>query len=350
MSDGELDVLGPALSAVQGRPDHTLVVDLTQRPYAATARRGDTGPMAAPPGTRHTRRRSRGPIALLIVLALAVVLSGAAWFVAYGPLSTTPTPSLLGKTTAQAKAIAKRDGLSVKVVDHGYSEVVGKDLVLRTDPKGGAPVDKGGTIGLTLSQGPERYAVPAVVGKTADVATRELEKHLTVQRDEAFSQKVEAGSVISTDPVAGIQLKPDTAVVMVVSKGPKPVAVPNVVNQPIDQATAAIEGVGLVPKVTKKFDEAVAKDTVISQSPEGGAGQTAGKGTDVELVVSKGPPLVPVPSVVGKNVGEAQALITAAGLVPAVQQLPGGPGTVLNQSPNGNDKAPKGSTVTLYVV
>ena len=104
-----------------------------------------------------------------------------------------------------------------------------------------------------------------------------------------------------------------------------------------------------MPKVTEKFDEVVPKDTVISQSPEGGAGQTAGKGTDVEIVVSKGPPLVPVPDVVGKNVAEAQALITAANLVPSVQQLPGGPGTVLNQSPNGGDKAPKGSTITLYV-
>ena len=348
MSDGELDVLGPALSAVQGRPDHTLVVDLTQRPYAATARRGDTGPMAAPPGTRHGRRRSRGPLALLIVLVLALVLSGAAWFVAYGPLSKTTTPSLLGKTQAQAAAIADQDGLSVKVVDHDFSEVVAKDLVLRTDPQGGSPVDKGGTVGLILSSGPERYAVPDVVGKTEEVATRELDKHLTVQRDEAFSQKP-AGSVISTDPASGTPLKPDTAVVMVVSKGPKPVAVPDVVNQPVDQAKAAIEGVGLVPKITEKFDESVAKDAVISQSPEGGAGQTAGKGSDVDIVVSKGPPLVPVPDVVGKNVAEAQALITAANLVPSVQQLPGGPGTVLNQSPNGGDKAPKGSTITLYV-
>jgi beta-lactam-binding protein with PASTA domain/tRNA A-37 threonylcarbamoyl transferase component Bud32 len=348
MSDGELDVLGPALSAIQGRPDQTLVVDLSQRPYAA-ARRGDTGPMSAPPGAGHARRRSRGPLALLVVLVLAVVLSGAAWFVAYGPLSTTTTPSLLGKTTAQAEAIAKRDGLSVKVVDHQFDEVVAKDLVLSTDPKGGSPVDKGGTIELTLSSGPERYAVPNVVGKSEEVATRELDRHLTVQREESFSQKVPDGSVISTDPVAGEELKPDTAVTMVVSKGPKPVAVPNVVGQPVDQARAAIEGVGLVPKVTMKFNETVPKDAVISQSPEGGAGQTAGKGTDVELVVSKGPPLVHVPGVVGKNVGEAQALIAAAGLVPAVQQLPGGPGTVLNQSPNGDEKAPKGSTVTLYV-
>ena len=34
---------------------------------------------------------------------------------------------------------------------------------------------------------------------------------------------------------------------------------------------------------------------------------------------------------------------------PTCNQLPGGPGTVLNQSPGGGDKKPKGSTVTLYV-
>jgi serine/threonine-protein kinase len=85
----------------------------------------------------------------------------------------------------------------------------------------------------------------------------------------------------------------------------------------------------------------------MSQTPVGNA--TAPQGSKVHLVVSNGPPMVPVPSVVGKNVGEAQQLIIAAGLTPSVQQLPGGPGTVLNQSPGGGDKAPKGSTVTLYV-
>jgi serine/threonine-protein kinase len=102
----------------------------------------------------------------------------------------------------------------------------------------------------------------------------------------------------------------------------------------------------LEPVVKEKFDETVPAGTVISQSPENG---TADKGSELRLVVSKGPPLVDVPDVTGHNVAEAQALISAAGLVPAVQQLPGGPGTVLNQSPGGGDRKPKGSTVTLYV-
>jgi beta-lactam-binding protein with PASTA domain len=103
----------------------------------------------------------------------------------------------------------------------------------------------------------------------------------------------------------------------------------------------------LVPDVHYKHDLTIPKDQVISQTPVGNA--TAPQGSKVRLVVSNGPPIVEVPGVVGKNVGEAQQLIIAAGLTPNVQQLPGGPGTVLNQSPGGGDKAPKGSTVTLYV-
>jgi eukaryotic-like serine/threonine-protein kinase len=120
-----------------------------------------------------------------------------------------------------------------------------------------------------------------------------------------------------------------------------------VVGVTLDQAKAALSDMKLVPDVTLKHDDTVPKGQVMSQSPVGNA--TAPQGSKVHLVVSNGPPMVPVPSVVGKNVGEAQQLIIAAGLTPNVQQLPGGPGTVLNQSPNGGDKAPKGSTVTLYV-
>ena len=72
MSDGELDTLGPALAAMPSQPDQTLVVDLNPRtatpaPAAATpARWAHRAAAAAGPAGR-----SRGPLALLLVLALA---------------------------------------------------------------------------------------------------------------------------------------------------------------------------------------------------------------------------------------------------------------------------------------
>ncbi|HVD27226.1 MAG TPA: PASTA domain-containing protein, partial [Mycobacteriales bacterium] len=249
----------------------------------------------------------------------------------------------------EAAATAHKSGLSTHVQGYRFSEVAPVGEVVATDPGRGEKVDKNGTVELFLSKGPERYAVPSVVGRTEEFARSTIEDtHLTVGTAERhYSSKVAEGSVISTKPAAGVELKRDQVVVLVISDGPEPVAVPNVVGQPVDQAKAAVTEAGLEPQVREKFDETVPAGTVISQSPEGNT--TAGKGSVLKLVVSKGPPLVDVPDVKGKNVTEAQALITAAGLVPSVQQLPGGPGTVLNQNPGGGDRAPKGSTVTLYV-
>jgi eukaryotic-like serine/threonine-protein kinase len=361
MSEGELDTVGPGLAAMSGQPDQTLVVDLNARTASAAtgaggasgARRGDTGPLdgssGAVGGVR--KRRSKGPLALLVVLAVTVLLSGAAWVVAEGPLSKTTTPSLLGLTEAQAAAKADKSGLATTVTGYLFSEVVPAGRVVRTDPGRGEDVDKDGTVGLFLSKGPERYAVPNVVGRTETVARSMIEDgHLTVGTPERhYSSKVPEGSVISTDPAAGEELKRNQVVALVVSDGPEPVAVPNVVGQPGDQAKAAVIDAQLEPRVREKFNETIPAGIVISQSPEGGGGRTAGKNSVLRLVVSKGPPLVVVPEVTGKNVSEAQALLTAAGFPSTVSAFPGGPGTVLRQDPGGGDKQPKGTNVTLYV-
>ncbi len=85
---------------------------------------------------------------------------------------------------------------------------------------------------------------------------------------------------------------------------------------------------------------------MISQKPAKGK---APKNSDIALVVSKGPPPVPVPEVVGKSLDEAREILTAAGFEVRDFNLPGGPDRVLDQSPNGGDTAPKGSRVTLSV-
>ena len=347
LSDGELDTVGGGIGALTGAPAHTVVVDLTQHPVTS-ARRGDTGPLSAPPGAR-VRRRSRGPIALAIVLALAVVLSLVAWAMAYGPLSKTTTPGLLTLTRSAAAAKAHQSGLSVKIVGHAYSETAAVDTVVQTDPHAGQSVDKGGTVGLVMSKGPERHAVPSVIGVTEEKARALLhDNHLAIATPvRKFNLNVDKGTVIAVDPPTGTSLKRNAPVTLTVSDGPRPVGVPNVVGVTLDQAKAALADMKLVPDVTLKHDDTIPKDQVMSQTPVGNA--TAPQGSKVHLVVSNGPPMVPVPDVVGKNVGEAQQLVIAAGLTPNVQQLPGGPGTVLNQSPGGGGKAPKGSTVTLYV-
>ena len=68
-------------------------------------------------------------------------------------------------------------------------------------------------------------------------------------------------------------------------------------------------------------------------------------------MVSKGPELVTVDDVIGKQIGEATRLLRAQGFTVEVQKAFGGFfGTVRFQTPGGGSRVKPGSTITLTVV
>jgi beta-lactam-binding protein with PASTA domain len=342
MSEDELGPAGPPLSALNDS-QHTMIVPVGGTPPMGVprtaARRGDTDAVRAP-----RRRRRRGPIALLIILVLAGALAGAGWYYGLGPGSDVTTPSLLKLTYAQAKAKAANVDLSVKVVSRAFDEVIPVGAVVGTDPKPNSGIGKNGQIGLTLSKGPERHDVPLLTGKTAVEAGQILQdNHLKVGvPSEAYSDVVAKGLVVETVPPDATPLKRDAAVALVISKGAEPVAVPDVTGKSLGDAKTALTDVGLRGKVAdKQFDDQVAQGDVISQTPKDGQ---APKDSVVELVVSKGPPLVAVPDVVGMSIGDALAQLHAAGF--RTSAFGPGFGTVRGQTPRGGT-APKGSTVRI---
>jgi serine/threonine-protein kinase len=131
-----------------------------------------------------------------------------------------------------------------------------------------------------------------------------------------------------------------------VSKGPPPVTVPSVTGKPVDQATSILHALGLNVTTTLAYSDKVAKDTVMSTSPPSGA--TLHKGDNVNLVVSRGPHLYPVPDVRGMKVDAAVAALKAAGFDATVSQFPGGPNRVLSQSPGPGSMQKRGTVVHLY--
>jgi beta-lactam-binding protein with PASTA domain/predicted Ser/Thr protein kinase len=345
LSDGELDTVGPPLAAITGPAvDHTAVVDRTGTPPLGLARETAPPRSGVPLPTRRPHRR-RGPVALLLVLLLAALLSFGAWWQAAGPGSYVTAPSLVSLTQQQARAKATSEGFSTRVVGSEFSETIATGRVFDTRPGPGDRIQKGGTVGLVVSRGPERYDVPRLAGKTEEAARAALTAtHLAVgQPSTAFSDTVPEGSVISTDPRAGTSVKRNRAVVLVISKGVEPVAVPDVTGKSLSDARSDLADSSLRAKVTAaKFDNEVAEGDVISQTPKGG---TAPKNSAVRLVVSKGPPLVDVPDVEGQSIGEARTILRNAGL--NVRAFGPGGGTVFRQSPS-SGQAPRGSTVTLF--
>jgi len=294
----------------------------------------------APPKRR--RRRRRGLIALAVVLVLALLASGAGWYLAMERY--VKTPGVLDMSHDAAAAKLRHAGLKVQWLTPVFSSTVPNGLVAVEQPGPGKDVRKGATVSLALSRGPDH--VPNVRRMTVAEATAALqEAQLKLgETTREYSSTVAANRVVESNPGAGSEIAPGTAVSLVVSKGPPPVTVPDVHGKQVADAKAQLAALGLQVTTTETFSDTVKSGIVISSSP--GPGVTVSKGATVNLVVSKGRELFQVPDVTGMKIDRAIQIIEKAGFKAQPRQAyPGGPGKVFRQSPTG--KQPKGTVIEL---
>ncbi len=193
--------------------------------------------------------------------------------------------------------------------------------------------------------------VPPLLSKTEAQARDRLdEAGLDVGKvRHAYSDTVERGKVISTDPGVGDRIRKNDSVSLTVSDGPDTVKLPDVSGYRLDRARKLIEDEGLEPgMVTKAFSDEVAKGFVISTKPA--SGTTVRAGSAVALVVSKGSP-VDVPDVTGEDLEDAKSELSEAGLKVKVAaervNSEHDSGQVARQSPDAGGRAAEGDTVTL---
>ena len=299
-----------------------------------------------PPVRRHSRR---GKVMLVLVLVLALLAALAGWY--FGIARYTSTPGVLNLTESAARVKLDQAGLGMKVEDHAFSETVSKGYVIETDPDPGDRVLEDGTVGAVISLGPERHKVPDVRNESLDDAQMALDDAKLAYGDAVnrYHEKIAKGRVITTDPAPGTALRRNTAVDVVVSKGPRPIRVPDFTGKPAARAETVLEDRGFEVDTTEVNSDTVRTGRVISQSPDSGTGQ---KGDVISLVVSKGPVMVEVPDVVRMGIDEARSRLEDAGFRVVVRQssLYIGVQYVVSTNPRGGTTAPKGSTVFVSVV
>ena len=317
----------------------------TMAPAASSAGGGQqTISLSAATEDDEGREPRRWPFVLAAVLVLSLVAGVGGWWLAVGRY--THAPSVLQLTFAQAAAKLDDAGLHAQRGSDTFSDTVTAGHVVSQDPGSGERVHRGATITLHLSRGPSTVRVPDVSGKKVHAATVALRNaNLTVERqDEAYSSLVEAGRVIRTNPKAGETVSAERGVILVVSKGARPVDVPDVSNKTYDDAVSLLKAVHLRATRTDVFSDTVPAGKVVSTSPA--AGSTAHVGDTVVVNVSKGPRLRPVPDVTGKPIQEAIREINQAGFKADPHQIfPGGPGKVVRETPSGMQRP--GSTIRL---
>lgn len=195
--------------------------------------------------------------------------------------------------------------------------------------------------------------VPNVQGQTVDQAVQTIQNagfQLGAQSEE-YSDTIDSGKVIETDPAAGSEVAPGTQINMVISKGKEQIAVPDVRAHAEADAKKLLEEAGLKGSAgTSAYSDTVPEGNVISQNPE--AGTMVNKGAEVTYVISKGKELVKIPNVVGQPEDGARAALESAGLVPqSIYDFSTtvAAGNVMYQDPDPDAEVAKGSSVTICI-
>ncbi len=158
-------------------------------------------------------------------------------------------PDVIGRPEGEAQFALADAGFLVEVVPE-HSEDIPAGTVLRTEPAVGENASPDSTVKLIVSDGPAPVPVPDVTGRTYDEAAAALaDVRLGATMVEEFSDSVEAGKVIRTEPATGEPAPRDSSVTVVVSKGPELVAVPSLRGMTVEAASAALRAIGLAPDV-----------------------------------------------------------------------------------------------------
>ena len=303
--------------------------------------------------TDWTGQRLRVGVAALVALVLAALLG---YFVTSRPggLFGSPTsvalPNLVGSASADAEGQLDKLGVRYNVVPVP-SENVPADRVVRQDPARGEAVAARGVVQLFVSTGLPTVQLIDVRQYSSDDAQRYLRNAKLVPKIVERFDPSARGTVLSQKPMPGSTVPIHAQVVLVVSKGAQPVAVPDIVSQTLADATSelAARHLSLVVSERDPNDE-IPADTIVSQNPQ--PGSDVAPNSAVDVVVSSGAPTLDIPGVEGRIAGDAVGVLQNAGLQPQLEYLVDASvplGTVLKQNPESGTPAKKGSSVTLDV-
>ena len=163
-----------------------------------------------------------------------------------------------------------------------------------------------------------------------------------------------AGVIISQNPAEGRKITPNQKIKVVVSAGPEPINMPDVVGKDKAAAVSSLESMELKVKIIEKEDEEVEEGFVISTDPE--PNKSVAKGSTVKVYVSSGKKIkyVPLPNVVGMDLESAKKAITDAKLnVGNITKVSSDKekNTVISQNPSSTStsEVAVGSSVNLEV-
>jgi len=164
-----------------------------------------------------------------------------------------------------------------------------------------------------------RYtSTPGVVGLEQTAAETKLDDAgLGVEVEKVYSDSVEPGVVVTTEPGPGDRILPGDDVTLTVSRGPEVYDVPDLAGLTVDEAEDALAEVKMVlGRQVPRYSETVPKGQIVRSNPAFGSEESKALPVDtaVAVVVSKGKQPIKVGDWVGKDAEKLEKSLEAKGL------------------------------------
>jgi serine/threonine-protein kinase len=328
---------------------HSLLSDVT-----GEIRLPDLEPTSFEGRNGHKKKKKRGfrPVRLTLVLAIVAALVFGAWrgVSAFLAPQNVDVPNIKGLSLEEARSVASEWDLDVVVAKRRSHLKLAEGSIIKQTPQGGT-LEEGSSIDVIVSKGLPVYEVPEVLGMTEAKAKKTiLDMKLKVGEIGERYDDAEPGTVVAQVPLPNGKIEHGDKIRLILSQGPRPVGIPDVVELSSTDAVKALEKAGFAVAFSEQYSDDVAEGIVMGTSPAGG--EQVLPGSEVTIVVSAGPEFekFKMPDVRGMGSGPATSKLEGMGLVARALVVDGCQGdTVQDTSPLPGATVREGERVTLYV-
>jgi serine/threonine-protein kinase len=199
-------------------------------------------------------------------------------------------PDLTGKSYSAAASELRQNGINLKVEDERFSNSQLRGAILSQELPAGTRVKRGRAVYVVVSKGSAKVTVPDLGALSLRQARILLQQNgLALGGVSALSAAAPAEAVLAQFPEPGSVRSQDSAVSLLVSKGPDPQAwvMPLLTGRSLELAQSALKEMGLVLKsVSQEARDGAAPGTVLAQTPPPGVPARAGE--EATLTVAQG--------------------------------------------------------------
>ena len=212
---------------------------------------------------------------LLFGTLLVLVFGGSTyfWFTFFVKGRSLPTPNLIGKSVAQARAITQDLGVDLEVItDHRRNSdrvPIGHIVWQNRNPGATSFIKRGSAIKVELSAGPLVLRVPDFAGMTAGTGMLRLGQ-LNLKLGKLAYVPTVATGIMAADPPKDTVLTPQSEVSLLVAVPPLPqqYVMPDLIDRPLDQVRPSLEMRGLTVSTVKyEAYPGIADGIIIRQYP-----------------------------------------------------------------------------------